>query len=95
MIIDHDIDKSRRVALSFFQISRLIDRLPLHLLEVNVATRVDNIAASNEVNVTVRAENDSVAPVELDSSDLNLTLLNRAIFSGLRLHFFIINLFLG
>ncbi len=41
-------------------------RLPLHLLEVNIATRVDNIIAADEVDLTIRSEHNCVASVELN-----------------------------
>lgn len=40
--------------------------LPLHLLKVNIATRVDDIIAANEVDLTIRPEHDCVASVELN-----------------------------
>ncbi len=40
--------------------------LPLHLLKVNIATRVDNIIAANKVDLTIRSEHNCIASVELN-----------------------------
>ena len=67
MLIEDYITDERSRLLALLTYVLVIDRLPFHLLKVDVAARVDCSGTSDEVNAAISPEYHSVSPIELDS----------------------------
>ena len=72
MLIEHNIFECWCLSSTLLQQSLGRRRLPFHFVKVNVATRVHNIIAAHEIDMSIRPENYGVSAMEFDSFDEDL-----------------------
>ena len=99
MLIKHNVFESRCFVAALLQQILGRRRLPFHFLKVNVATRIHNIIAAHEINVSIRPEYDGVSAMEFDSFDVYLLRIKEdflyCIMLGLSIPISFLLLFLG